>query len=55
MGFYFEDHLSMFASAGLQVEKTLDAIMRRYRMRRPTGPTSNAVSAAARTIAMWRT
>lgn len=31
MGFYFEDHLSMHARAGLQVEKTLDAIARRYR------------------------
>jgi rhamnogalacturonyl hydrolase YesR len=30
MGFYFEDHLSMHAQAGLQVERTLDAIMRRY-------------------------
>jgi hypothetical protein len=31
MGFYFEDHLSMHAAAGLQIEKTLDAIVRRYR------------------------
>ncbi len=31
MGFYFEDHLSMHAQAGLQTEKTLDAIVRRYR------------------------
>ncbi len=31
MGFYFEDHHSMFAQAGLQVEKTLDTIVRRYR------------------------
>jgi unsaturated rhamnogalacturonyl hydrolase len=31
MGFYFEDHQSMHAQAGLQIEKTLDAIVRRYR------------------------
>ncbi len=31
MGFYFEDHLSMHAQAGLQVERTLDTIVRRYR------------------------
>lgn len=30
MGFYFEDHQSMAANAGMQVERTLDAIMRRY-------------------------
>lgn len=35
MGFYFEDHLSMFAQAGMQVERTLDAIMRRYRGQNP--------------------
>ncbi|HLP08513.1 MAG TPA: glycoside hydrolase family 88 protein [Opitutaceae bacterium] len=31
MGFYFEDHLSMHMQAGLQIERTLDAIVRRYR------------------------
>ncbi len=31
MGFYFEDHQSMYAQAGMQVEKTLDTIVRRYR------------------------
>jgi rhamnogalacturonyl hydrolase YesR len=35
MGFYFEDHQSMFAVAGLQVEKTLDAIVHRYRGQHP--------------------
>lgn len=35
MGHYFEDHLSMFAQAGMQVEKTLDAIVRRYRGKNP--------------------
>jgi len=35
MGFYFEDHQSMFALAGLQVEKTLDTIVRRYRGQNP--------------------
>ncbi len=35
MGFYFEDHQSMFAQAGLQVEQTLDAVARRYRGQNP--------------------
>jgi len=35
MGRYFEDHQSMFAQAGMQVEKTLDAVMRRYRGQNP--------------------
>ena len=35
MGFYFEDHLSMHAQAGLQIEKTLDAVVRRYRGMNP--------------------
>ncbi|ACB74645.1 glycoside hydrolase family 88/105 protein [Opitutus terrae] len=35
MGFYFEDHLSMAAQAGLQVERTLDTIVRRYRGHNP--------------------
>ena len=30
MGFYFPDHQSMYARAGLQVEKTLEAVMRRF-------------------------
>ena len=30
MGYYFEDHLSMFAATGWQVEETLAAIVRRY-------------------------
>ncbi len=38
MGFYFEDHQSMFAVADMQVEKTLDAIMRRYRGQNPPHP-----------------
>jgi rhamnogalacturonyl hydrolase YesR len=35
MGRFFEDHQSMFAQAGMQVEKTLDAVMRRYRGQNP--------------------
>lgn len=35
---YFEEHLSMFAHAGPQVEKTLDGIMRRYRGQHPPHP-----------------
>jgi rhamnogalacturonyl hydrolase YesR len=35
MGRYFEDHQSMFAQAGMQVEMTLDAVMRRYRGQNP--------------------
>jgi rhamnogalacturonyl hydrolase YesR len=35
---YFEDHQSMFAHAGAQVEKTLDAITRRYRGQNPAHP-----------------
>jgi rhamnogalacturonyl hydrolase YesR len=35
MAFYFEDHLSMFAQAGMRVEKTLDAITYRYRGQHP--------------------
>jgi rhamnogalacturonyl hydrolase YesR len=31
MGFYFEDHLSMAAIAGSQVERTLDTVVRRFR------------------------
>lgn len=38
MGFYFEDHQSMFAVAGMQVEKTLDTIVRRYRGQNPPHP-----------------
>ncbi|HWL14928.1 MAG TPA: glycoside hydrolase family 88 protein [Opitutus sp.] len=38
MGFYFEDHQSMFAQAGLQVERTLDVIVRRYRGHNPPHP-----------------
>jgi len=38
MGFYFEDHLSMFAQAGMHVEKTLDAIIRHYRGQNPPNP-----------------
>jgi len=30
MGYYFEDHNGMFSQTGLQVEKTLDVIARRY-------------------------
>jgi len=32
---YFEAHQSMFASAGMQAEKTLDVIVRRYRGKNP--------------------
>lgn len=35
MAYYFEDHQSMFAQAGMQVEKTLDTILRRYRGQNP--------------------
>ena len=35
MGFYFEDHQCMFAQAGMQVTKTLDTIVRRYRGQNP--------------------
>jgi len=30
MGYYFEDHISMIRQTGMQVEKTLDVIARRY-------------------------
>lgn len=43
MGRYFEDHQSMFAQTGMQVERTLDAVMRRYRGQNPPiGPTFRA-------------
>src|SRR4051812_24609580 len=43
MGFYFEDHQSMYAHAGLQVDKTLDAIVHRHRGQHPAhGPTFRA-------------
>ena len=35
MGFYFEDHQSMYAQAGMQVESTLDTIVRRFRGQNP--------------------
>jgi unsaturated rhamnogalacturonyl hydrolase len=38
MGYYFEDHQSMFARVGWQVEKTLDAIVRRYVGQNPPHP-----------------
>ena len=45
MGFYFEDHQSMFAQTGMQVERTLDAIARRYRGNNPpNAPTFRAYS-----------
>ena len=30
MGYFFEDHNSMYGPAGLQVEKTLAGVARRY-------------------------
>ena len=38
MGFYFDNHDSMFAQAGMQVERTLDSIMRRYVGNNPPHP-----------------
>jgi unsaturated rhamnogalacturonyl hydrolase len=38
MGFYFEDHQSMFAREGRQVEKTLEGIVRRYLGQNPPHP-----------------
>ena len=38
MGFYFENHHSMYAHAGMQVEKTLNAIVRRYVGNNPAHP-----------------
>jgi len=59
MGRYFEDHQSMFAQAGMQVEKTLDAVMRRYRGQNPPNargsePTPVRGSYAERTTATKR-
>ena len=30
MGFYFENHASMYARAGMQVETTLETVVRRF-------------------------
>ena len=38
MGFYFENHASMYARAGMQVEKTLEAVVRRFIGQNPTHP-----------------
>ncbi|OIQ95004.1 unsaturated rhamnogalacturonyl hydrolase YesR [mine drainage metagenome] len=38
MGFYFEDHLSMFAQAHMRTTMTLDAIARRFRGQNPPQP-----------------
>jgi len=38
MGYYFENHQSMFAATGWQVERTLDAIARRYVGANPPHP-----------------
>ncbi len=38
MGFYFEDHQSMFAQADMRVPMTLEAIVRRYRGQNPAQP-----------------
>ena len=38
MGYYFEDHQSMFARTGWQVEKTLECIARRYVGQNPPHP-----------------
>jgi rhamnogalacturonyl hydrolase YesR len=38
MGYYFENHQSMFAWAGSQVEKTLDSVVRRYIGQNPPHP-----------------
>ena len=38
MGYYFEDRLSMFAAVGLQVEGTLDTIVKRYVGQNPPHP-----------------
>ena len=43
MGFYFEDHQSMFRQAGMNVEKTLACVARRYvGFNPPHGPTFRA-------------
>jgi rhamnogalacturonyl hydrolase YesR len=38
MGYYFENHQSMFAQAGWQVERTLDSIVKRYVGQNPPHP-----------------
>ena len=38
MGFYFENHASMYARAGMQVEKTLEAVVRRFMGQNPAHP-----------------
>ena len=38
MGYYFEDHQSMFARVGWQVERTLDSIVKRYVGQNPPHP-----------------
>ena len=38
MGFYFEDHQSMFAHGGLKVERTLEGVVRRYLGNNPALP-----------------
>ncbi len=38
MGYYFEDHQSMFAHVGMQIERTLSAISRRYIGANPPHP-----------------
>ena len=47
MGFYFDDHLSMFGQAGMQVERTLECVVRRYvGANPPTPPTYRAYNRA---------
>ena len=38
MGYYFENHLSMYAATGWQVEQTLNAIVKRYVGNNPPHP-----------------
>ncbi|MBE2213629.1 MAG: glycoside hydrolase family 88 protein [Opitutaceae bacterium] len=38
MGFYFENHASMYARAGMQVEKTLETVVRRFIGQNPAHP-----------------
>jgi rhamnogalacturonyl hydrolase YesR len=38
MGYYFENHLSMFATTGWQVEHTLDTVVKRYVGNNPPHP-----------------
>lgn len=38
MGFYFENHASMYARAGMQVETTLEAVVRRFMGQNPAHP-----------------